>query len=511
MKKFAWIPALTFVLGILVAGFMFVYLPEKHTAAPASSATPALPSSGLVAAPLQAAAAPSAPQGNLDFVSISQKVGPAVVQIVVEKNAQAVGAAEPDQEIPFDDFFNRFFGNRPDSKAQPRQRRVVPAQGTGFFISPDGYILTNNHIAQDSVKFAITTSSRVTYDQVKVVGTDPRTDLALLKVDVKNVPYVMMGDSDRLQVGEWVLAIGNPYGFEHTVTAGIVSGKARDLRRVTGDLDAYEDFIQTDASINKGNSGGPLINMKGEVIGITSSIFTPTGGSIGIGFAISSNLARKVVDQLRERGRVVRGLLGVSVLPIDEGVQTQLKLKDRKGALVNQVTPDSPAEKVGFKPYDVIVSLDGTPIADGNDLRFKVADLKPGTVVKIQLIRDGKEMTLTPKIAELEPSEEKAAAPVSDKNVGLKLRALTPELARRFGTRITEGLLITEVDDLSEAARKGLQPGMVIVEVNRRKVADVREFDDILRKTPSGQNVLLMVRYDQDGQTSQIIVTLRVP
>ena len=505
MKKYAWIAISSFTLGLLLAGYLFLYLPEK-SATPAdvfATGTAPAPSANLFASP--------APQekATLDFVTIAEKIGPAVVRIEAERRepSRSSGFGE---ELPFgDDFFNRFFG-------QPRQNQpesnTVQVGGTGFFITADGYILTNNHMVEKdkTTSVTVTTLGGKEYD-AKIVGTDPGTDLALLKIQAKDQPFAELGDSGQVKVGEWVLAIGNPLGMEHTVTAGIVSYKGRQI-----DTQSYQDFIQTDAAINRGNSGGPLINMRGEVIGINSNIVTSGfgggGGNIGIGFAIPSNIARKVVVQIKEKGRVIRGRLGVGIYARDltEGLVKQLKLKSKAGALVSSVEPDSPAEKAQIKEYDVIVQVNGEPVKNGDDLRFKIADIQPGAKVNLTVVRDGKDIKVTAVVDELEPEREKGQVASTDKDIGLSVVALTPATARRYGLRTTEGLLITEVRQASEAYRQNLAAGMIILEVNRKKVTTVRDFDDILKKTESGDEVILLVRQELEGRPQDFIATVKV-
>jgi serine protease Do len=443
---------------------------------------------------------------DLDFVSIAEKVGPAVVKIESEKveKVSSFGFGFEDQ-MPFDDFWNRFFG-------QPRQREQeqrLTAQGTGFLLSEDGYIATNYHIVENAVKVQVTAQQGENYT-AKVMGTDAKSDLALLKIETKNMPFVEIGDSSVLKVGEWVLAIGNPFGLEHTVTAGIVSAKGRQLG-VGGNVPEYQDFIQTDAAINRGNSGGPLVNMKGEVVGITSNILAPAGGNIGLGFAIPANLAKKVITQLKEKGRVVRGKIGVTITAITDEDRDAFKLKDKKGALVNDVTPGDPADKAGIKQYDVIVAVDGERITDPNDLKLKIADIEPGKKVNITVVRDGKEQTFDVKVEELEPEEAKVKAEGEDKDLGFSVRELTASLARRYGLRTQEGLIITQVRRYSEAERKGLAVGDIIIEVNRKRVSTVDELDRIIKQFESGQAIILLVRREGDGQSVDRIVTLRIP
>jgi serine protease Do len=502
MKKAVWVALAGFTLGLVVAGYIFVYLPERHPASPAAAVSASTPP---LSTNLFASAAPEL-RTDLDFVGISEKVGPAVVKIVSEHKVRGRDSEGYEDQFPFDDFWERFFG-RPAPRQPQEDRRVV--QGTGFFITADGYILTNNHIAEDSIKNTITTLQGKDYE-AKVVGLDPRTDLALLKIEAKDLPFATLGDSALVKVGEWVLAIGNPLGQEHTVTAGIVSAKGRQLYNTSSDFPTYQDFIQTDAAINRGNSGGPLINMRGEVIGINSNILTPSGGNIGIGFAIPSDMAKKVIAQLKQKGKVVRGRLGVVMQNVTEGMRKQLGIKSENGAIITTVEPDGPAEKAGFKQYDVIVELNGQPVKDSNDLKFKIADIEPGKKINIKVIRDGKEVTLTPTVEELDPEEEKGEVASSEKDVGLSLTPMTQALARRYGYRTIEGLLVTEVRDYGEASRAGLATGDIILEVNRKKVATVREFENVLKKTPSGDEVMLLVRREGDGQSRDSIIPLKV-
>jgi serine protease Do len=498
MRRIVWISLASFMLGILLAGYIFVYLPDQKAEAKSFLDKP--PASGLFAETAQI-------RPDLDFVKISEKLGPAVVKIECEKVERQSMMGMPD--MPGDDFWERFFGS---PRRQSPQEQKATVQGTGFYISGDGYILTNNHIVENALKTKVFTAQGDEFT-AKIIGADPRTDIALIKVETKTDVFAELGDSSKVQVGEWVLAIGNPLGMEHTVTAGIVSAKGRQLG--LGDNN-YEDFIQTDAAINRGNSGGPLVNMKGEVIGINSNILTGSmsGGSIGIGFAIPSNMAKKVVLQLKDKGKVVRGWLGVNILstPIDEDTRKLLNLTSRKGALINSVEPDGPAEKAGLRQYDVVVGLDGQPIENGNDLRMKIADVKPGSKIELKIVRDGKERPLTVSVGEYPEAQQKTSASNAGRDIGLEVTALTPNLARRYGLRTTRGLLITDVTAGTDAQRKGLQAGDIVLEVNRQKVATEEDWAALIAKKKPGDALLLLTRREGDGgQTQDFIVTVRIP
>ncbi len=496
MKKTAIIALFSFLIGILLAGYVFVFLPERNM--PKSFLNESPSSSFLYASP----AAQAKP--DLDFVRIADMVGPAVVRITAEK-------VERRRVVSFfddwgDDFWDKFFGTPRDREREYRSQ----VAGTGFFISSDGYLITNNHIVENAEKITIYTLQENEY-KAEVVGTDPPTDVALLKIADKNLPYVELGDSGRLKVGEWVLAIGNPLGFEHTVCAGIVSAKGRQGLQSSTAV-SYQDFIQTDAAINRGNSGGPLVNMKGEVIGITSMIASPTGGNIGIGFAIPSDLARKVVKQLEEKGKVVRGYLGVGPQDLSEEERRALNLKSRSGSFVTNVAPGSPADKAGLERYDVIVEFNGQPVKNSHDLSFKIAETAPGTKVDIKVIRDGKEKILTAKLDELSTGEEaEQASTSSGKDLGISVTTMTRSIARRYGFQTEEGVLIREVRRYSEAERKGLRAGDIILEANRQEVKDTGDLEKIINKLKPGDGLILLIRRERDGDSTEFITTLKIP
>ena len=497
MKKTALVALISFFAGILLAGYIFVYLPERNMPESFLNEHPSS-SSFLLASPT--------PQGrlDLDFVRIADMVGPAVVRISAERiEKRRVGNFFDDWG---DDFWDRFFGT---PRGREREFRSE-VRGTGFFISTDGYILTNNHLVENAEKVTIYSLQEKEY-KAEIIGIDPPTDLALLKIADKNLPYVTLGDSALLKVGEWVLAIGNPLGFEHTVSAGIVSAKGRQLIQAST-APSYQDFIQTDAAINRGNSGGPLVNMRGEVIGITSMIASPTGGSIGIGFAIPSNLALKVVKQLQDKGRVIRGYLGIRPKNISEEEKRTLDLKSRKGAFITQVEPGTPAAKAGLERYDVIIEFNRQPVKNSHDISFKIAETAPGTKVDIKVIRDGKEKIFIAKLEELSTGEEtEQTSSSSGKDLGITVSTLTPRLARRLQLQIEEGVIITEVTRYSEADRKGLGTWDIILEANRQKIRDADDLRKEIDKLNPGDGLILLIRRERNGESREFIATLKIP
>jgi len=436
-----------------------------------------------------AAAGPTTPATS--YANVVNAVAPAVVTVRVDKRASMVPT-----QLPDDPMFREFFGRRFQAPQQrsPRQSGL----GSGVITTPDGYILTNNHVIDgaDHVRVELTDKRSFV---AKVVGADPASDLAVLKIDAKDLKTLPIGDSTKASVGDVVLAIGNPLGVGQTVTMGIISAKGR----ATGVGDgSYEDFIQTDAPINQGNSGGALINLNGELVGINSQILTPTGGNIGLGFAIPSNMARQVMDQLKVDGKVSRAMLGVTVQGINADLAESLKLPDAHGALVSGVTPGSPAARAGLRQGDVIMALDGEAVADSNALRNRIASSKPGTKVALEIVRDGTKQTVNATLDPLQPTAEEHADAKegSESNgFGLSVAPLTPEIARQLElTKHNQGVVIRDVDPEGAAAEAGLQPDDVIVQVNGQAVSSVTELKAALNKLGDRPSLLLVTRKNTD-------------
>lgn len=429
------------------------------------------------------------------FTAIAEKASPAVVSL------KAVSTVTRDSSRyyywPFDeDPFDFWFGPRSPRERTPQRRsrqQPVTAMGSGFIISPDGYILTNNHMVGDAKKVEIELTDGRKFT-AKIIGTDPVSDVAVVKIDAENLPHLELADSDALEVGEWVLAIGNPLGLSHTVTAGIVSAKGRSVN-----LAEIENFIQTDAAINRGNSGGPLLNLDGKVVGINTAIVGATG-NIGIGFAIPINMAKHAYKQLREGKSVERGFIGVQLGELDPEMAASLGLpEDTKGVTVSMVVPDSPAEKAGLKVYDVIVEFEGQGVDKRNEFINRVSMLEPGTKVKLVVLRDGKRKPFDVTLGTRPPSEELSGGAPEDsfEELGFSVDNLTKEMAERLGYEALSGVVVTEVDPGSQAAEIGLAPGMLIRQVNRREVKNTREFNEAIDKARDKGSALLLVQRDR--------------
>ena len=448
-----------------------------------SSAIDQYQAGGRIAA-VANAQAPAVSQGLPDFATLAKRVGPSVVNVsTTQVRKAAADVPSPfDGDDPMSQFWQRFFGGR-----IPRGSQRQMGLGSGFIIDRNGTILTNYHVVDGAQKISVTLSDGKSYD-AKVLGKDEKTDIAVIKIDAgQDLPAVTLGDSDRLDVGEWVMAIGNPFGLDHTVTSGIVSAKGRQIG-----AGPYDNFIQTDASINPGNSGGPLINLRGEVVGITTAIYSQSGGNIGIGFAIPTNSIKEVLPQLKDKGRVVRGYLGTTVQKITPEIADSLGVKQQRGALVADVVRGSPAERAGIKTGDIITEFNSKEVKDSTELPGLVARVAPGTGTSIKVLRDGKEMTLAITVGEMKDTE--VAASGQQGELGLAVQPVTPEVAQSLGLDRAEGLVITEVKPGSAADDAGLREGDLITQINRRPVKNLADYNREMAQSKKGQSVLLLVR-----------------
>ena len=418
------------------------------------------------------------------FVEVAKRVQPSVVSIRAEKTVTTASPGEGFGEdffkgTPFEDFF-KGYGGPPSKKRQT-------AGGSGVIVDPKGYILTNNHVVAGAEKITIRLSDgRELKGTVK--GTDPKTDLAVIHVEAKDLPVAALGDSDKIEVGEWAIAIGSPFGLEKTVTVGVISAKGRSGLG-TGN---YEDFLQTDASINPGNSGGPLVNIDGEVIGINVMIIQP---GQGIGFAIPINLAKTIMKALIDQGKVVRPWVGIGLQDLTPELLASFKLKEKEGALIGQVYEGSPAEKAGIKVGDILLEVDGVRITNSQDVVREVLKKQVGQKVKMGLIREGKKEEVLVTTGEMpsEPAEQKIGGAEKKEWFGLHVASVTPEIARSLGLKSTDAVVVESVDGGSIAQEAGLRRGDVILEVNRQKVKDEKDFNRIMEKVKPGQGVLFLV------------------
>ena len=455
----------------------------------------------LALGPVPEAGARGVPES---FADLAEQISPSVVNITTSTTVAGTTGEMPPLDIPegspFEDFFRDFLDRNGPGQNRPRRSEAL---GSGFVISEDGFIVTNNHVIEqaDEIEIEFFSGERLT---AKVVGTDPKTDIALLKVEsAEPLPFVTFGNSDLMRVGDWVMAMGNPLGQGFSVSAGIVSARGRALSGT------YDDYIQTDAAINRGNSGGPLFNMDGQVIGVNTAILSPNGGSIGIGFSMASNVVTKVVDQLREFGETRRGWLGVRIQDVTPDVAEAMGLTDAKGALITDV-PDGPAKDAGMLAGDVILQFDGAEVADTRELVRRVADAPVGQAVRVVVMREGKTETLSVTLGRREEAESAAvpaaadatpAEPSSVDLLGMTLVPLTPEEVTRLGLpEGSEGLAITAVDEVSEAFAKGLRAGDVITEAGQQKVVVLKDIEDRIAEAREAgrKSLLLLIRRGGD-------------
>ena len=476
------------LIGLIIAAMIGGAIGAVATIAATNRATPVFAAANAVY--------PSAMNFQTGFVPIVKRALPAVVSISSSKVVRTQGGG-----MFFDDpMFRQFFGNQ--FQSQPPQKEREHSLGSGVIVRSDGYILTNSHVVDDATDVKVTLSDKREL-KARLVGKDTRTDLAVLKVDASGLPTLPFGDSSKMQPGDFVLAVGNPFGLKGTVTMGIVSATGR--RGL--DIEDYEDFIQTDAAINPGNSGGALIDADGQLVGINTAILSgSSGGNQGIGFAIPINMAHQVMDDILKSGKVVRGYLGVSIQSVTPDIARAFHLKDARGALVGDVSPDGPAAKAGLQRGDVIVELNGKPVTDVGDLRFEIAGISPGTTVHLQVSRKGAVRDLPVTLGEL-PSKDQVASAGSEPGggalQGVQVETLTPVISHDLQLPpSTSGVVVDRVDQASAAADAGLQSGDVIQEVNHQPVRNTRDYRAALRQAKSP--VLLLV--DRSGNTMYLAI-----
>jgi len=424
-----------------------------------------------------------------NFTDLAKTASPTVVNIRTVKTIKGGGRVYRHffnspfgKEDPFHDFFDKFFGN--EFQRDFKQRSL----GSGFIIDKEGYIITNNHVIEDADKIKVKLKNGKEFD-AEIVGRDPNTDIALIKIKSKNnLPFVKLGDSDALKVGQWVVAIGSPFGLEHTVTAGIISAKGRIIGS-----GPYDDFIQTDASINPGNSGGPLINMKGEVIGINTAIIA---SGQGIGFAIPINHAKRIVDQLKSSGEVTRGWLGVAIQNLSEELAEYYGIKEGKGVLVTEVFPGDPADEAGIKPKDIVLSINGKKVENTRELSKLIADTSVGDTVKIKILRNGIEKTFPVKIVKRKDERVASQTPSkgNDYELGIRVSELTPEITRRFNISETGGVIVIDVESESQGAEAGVRIGDIIKEINHKPIETAKDYKNETKQLKKGDSILMFIK-----------------
>lgn len=423
------------------------------------------------------------------FASVAQAVKPTVVSIATEKTTSPrPQSRQSPQNNPFGDLFDFF--QQPGNPQLEQEHQS--ALGSGVIMTKDGYILTNNHVVAGFDKIKVTMADERTFD-AKLIGRDPKTDLAVIKIDAKNITAIPVGNSDKAREGEWVLAIGNPMGFSHTITAGIISAKGRSNLR----LAQYENFIQTDAAINPGNSGGALVNLRGELVGINTAIASRTGTYSGIGFAIPANMAQSVMKSLISNGKVIRGWLGITIQDLDENVAQAIGLKNRAGSLVSNILKDSPAAASKLQTGDVIIALNGNTIKDSDDLRYRIADISPGTTIKLKVQRGTQQKKISITLGEY-PDDKQLAANTTEPHkqndpLGLTITALGPETARQHHSTTPKGVLVSQVRPGSAAQKAQIVPGDIITEINRQATTSPQAYSKALKNVKKDDTVLVLL------------------
>jgi serine protease Do len=491
-------PVAMLLLGAaLVAGGVLSWV-ITSSARPVFSASPGIT---LKVAPADSKVS----EGRLPQVGFANVVGPLLPGVVNIASSKIVKTPSGQFQSPFNDpFFRQFFGNRFGQMPSEQREHSL---GSGVIVNPNGYILTNNHVVAGATDIEVSLKDKRQF-KAKVVGTDPRTDIAVLKIPATGLDALTFGNSTQLRVGDIVLAIGDPFGIGETVTMGIVSAKGRTGLDIEGP-EGYEDFIQTDAAINPGNSGGALVNARGQLVGINTAIIASGGGgNQGIGFAIPVEMARDVMEQILKTGKVTRGYLGVEIQEVTPALAKAFGLPSANGALVGDVTPGGPAAKAGLMKGDVLVTMNGTPISDFHDLRLRISQTPPGQTVKLEVIRNGQKREVSVTLGTFPENQQAAARPSeSGSNVlqGVQVSALTPDIEQQLNLPTgTRGVVITQVDPNSTAADAGLQRGDVIQEVNRKPVDNVTQFEEAVRSA-GNQPVLLLV--NRSGTTSYVVIS----
>lgn len=457
------------------------------------------------ACPLHAAVQGTLQQNAIDFTAVAKEATPAVVSIKVKSapkkqvfSSNPWGRSEEDEDDPFGgDFFRRFF-----SIPHGRELDNTPVEGqaSGFIVSPDGIVITNSHVVSDASEITIVLNDGRELTG-NVVGHDPNTDIAVVKIDAKDLPHITLGNSDNLLPGQWAIAVGNPLGLQATLTVGVISATGRNNLDIT----RIEDFIQTDAAINRGNSGGPLLNINGEVIGMNTAIVSnnSTGGYMGIGFAIPSNMIKLVMDDLIANGEITRGFLGIVMQQMDSSLAKAFKLDKAEGALIAEVAKDSPAEKAGLHQGDIVLKFNQQPVTNIAALRNAVALMKPGTALNLSILREGKTQDVAINIGAFpKEGETKASVEQKETKYGFGVQELTPEAAQAYGYKGEKGVVISKVSPGSPASWAGLKKGILIAAVNQTKVNNVEEFNKVVDGLPSGSPLLLLVKV---GDTMRFI------
>jgi len=444
----------------------------------------------------------------LDFVEVAKIATPAVVSIRVKIPASSYSAFNPRGEkgedsldLFNDNFWQQFFGmpkQSPNGKKDPQEQ---VGQASGFIVSPNGYILTNNHVISDAKEISAMLVDGREFP-AKVIGQDKNTDIAVLKIEAENLPYLKLGDSDDLQQGQWAIAIGNPLGLQASLTVGVISATGRDNL----DIATIEDFIQTDAAINRGNSGGPLLDMKGEVVGINTAIVSNqgNGGYMGIGFAIPSNIAQNIMDQLISNGSATRGFIGVTLQKIDQNLALAFGLEKMEGALISDISKGSPADKAGLRQGDIVLKYDSHPVAHISALRKAVSFMKPGAKLNLTVLRDGKKIDIPIEVGSFPDNPSQLIA--ADSKLGLDVEDIKPEYSQKMGLNGMKGVLITQVRPGSPSYVAGIRPGAILVAVNQLNVTSVEEFNQALKKAEPDKPILLLVK--QGGFTRYVSIKI---